>query len=170
MAPKENSKASSEFVISRTFNAPRDIIFDMWTDPKHLVNWMGPTGSKSHYKTADIRPGGMSHYYMEIPGGKLWGKVNYKEIQKPSRLVYVQSFSDENGGLGTHPMAPIFPPEMLTTVIFEASGNKTNLTLTWIAVNATDEEIATFEGMKPGMTQGWGGSFERLDEYLANQK
>jgi uncharacterized protein YndB with AHSA1/START domain len=166
MVPGKNNRTSSEFVITRVFNAPRDLVFDVWTNPEHLKNWLAPGGMKIHYKTCDIRPGGMAHYSMDGPGPKIWGKAVYEEIKKPTRLVYIQCFSDENGGVGTHPMAPTFPRQMRTTVLFEAEGNKTKITLTWVAVDATDEEIQTFETAKPGMSQGWGGSFAQLDAYL----
>ncbi len=167
MAPEKSKTAPSDFVITRTFNAPRDLVFDVWTTPDHLKNWLAPGGMTIQYKKADIRPGGISHYYMETPGGKMWGKVSYKEIEKPNRLVYVQSFSDENGGVAAHPLAPTFPREMLTTVLFKAVGDKTEITLTWSPINPSAEESATFEHAKGGMAQGWGGSFDQLDTYIA---
>ncbi len=156
----------SEFIISRVFNASVDVIFEMWSDPKHVGQWLAPNGGKTHFKKAEIRAGGMSHYYIETPIGKMWGKIAYREVQKPTKLVYVQSFSDENENITRHPMMPNFPREMLTTVLFEDVGAKTKLTLTWVPINATAEEWAAFESAKGGMSQGWGGSFKQLDAYL----
>lgn len=168
MAPKKESK--SEFSFSRTFDAPKDLVYEIWLDPEHIKQWLAPGGMTTIFKKVDVRPGGTSLYCMSTPDMKMWGKITYKEIQKTDRLVYVQAFSDENGGSGRHPMAPQFPSEMLTTVLFESVGKKTKISLTWSPLNATDEEIAFFEKEKPGMNQGWGGSFAQLDAYLTKIK
>jgi uncharacterized protein YndB with AHSA1/START domain len=93
----------------------------------------------------------------------------YQEIQKPSQIVYVQSFSDEHEGTTMHPMSPTFPKELLTTIVFEDLGNKTKLTFKWFAINASDEEVATFESSKDGMSHGWNGSFNQLDAYILKE-
>lgn len=154
-------------IIERVFNAPVDLVFDTWTDTSHLCHWMGPKGVKTTYKSANIVVNGIAHYCVEFPDGmKMWGKVKYHEIKKPNRLVYSQFFSDENGGVGKHPMSDSWPAEMLTTIEFESLGNKTKIKLTWIPVNGTPEEIKTFTEAMSGMHQGWGGAFENLDTYL----
>ena len=109
---------------------------------------------------------------MRDPTGRvMWAKFVYREIAAPERLVWVHSFSDEAGGLTRHPLSPNWPLELITTVTFQAQpGNKTKVTLRWSPINATAEEQATFEAAQSGMTQGWTGSFERLDVYLAEAK
>jgi uncharacterized protein YndB with AHSA1/START domain len=166
MALKENKSNSSEFIISRIFDAPKELVFEMGADPEHLTTWIAPGGIKMIYKKANVQPGGISHYFMDTPGGKMWGKVTYREVKKSDLLVYVQSFSDENESITAHPMSPTWPREMLTTITFASVANKTNVTLTWVAINASPEEIATFEKAKDGMSQGWNGSFEQLEKYL----
>jgi uncharacterized protein YndB with AHSA1/START domain len=99
-------------------------------------------------------------------GTKMWGMTEYQEITKPSTLVYNQWFSDEKGGVTTHPMSQTWPKLMRTTVKFEPQGNQTKLTLEWIPLDATKEELETFEQAMAGMNQGWGGTFEQLDQYL----
>ena len=119
------------FRIARTFDANINTIFDLWTEPKHLSKWLGPKGSKCTYLKSELKVGGTSHYCMTgHDGSKMWGKVIYKEIVRPSRLTYIQCFSDENEGISQHPMAPDFPAQMLTTVTFEAEGEKTIAELT----------------------------------------
>ena len=170
MSKNQSNKTSSEFLISRTFDAPRDLVFQMFYDTKHLGNWVPSGGMTATYLKIDISVGKTVHYFMNTPDGKIWGKATYQEIQKPSRIIYVQSFSDENEGTTAHPMAPTFPKEMLTTITFEDLGKKTKLTLTWVAINASDEEVATFESAKDGMNHGWSGSFNQLHAYLLKQK
>jgi uncharacterized protein YndB with AHSA1/START domain len=100
----------------------------------------------------------------------MWGKWVIREIAAPEKLVYVNSFSNEKGGLTRHPMSPTWPLEMLTTVILKEMDGKTELTLKWVPLNASPEEIATFNAGMAGMTGGWTGTFDQLDEYLVKSK
>ena len=119
----------------------------------------------------DLRPGGIYHYGMRGPDGNaMWGKFVYREIVRPSRIVLVNSFSDEAGGLTRHPFAPTWPIQMLTTFLFDAEGDGTRLTIKWLPLDPTDEERATFEGGFDSMTQGWSGTFEQLADYLATAR
>jgi len=115
----------------------------------------------------ELRPGGSYHYGMRSPDGQeMWGKWVFREIKAPERLVLVNSFSDAQGGITRHPMAPTWPREMLSTTTFAEQGGKTTLSLEWLPINATPEEIATFEAARAGMTQGWTGTFEQFTDYL----
>jgi uncharacterized protein YndB with AHSA1/START domain len=91
----------------------------------------------------------------------------YREIKAPDRLVWVTSFSDERGGLTRHPMAPTWPQEMLTTVTLADEGDRTTVTVVWLPLSPTAEERATFDASHAGMKQGWTGTFDQLEEYLA---
>jgi uncharacterized protein YndB with AHSA1/START domain len=155
------------FIISRTFNAPRDLVWKAWTDSQHM-SWWGPKGVTIHHAKLDLRPGGLFHYCMKTPEGReMWGKWAIREIVKPERLVFVNSFSDEAGGLTRHPMSPHWPLELLSTVTFVAQGDKTLLTVQWLPLNATDIERKTFDESHESMKNGWGGTLDRLAEYLA---
>jgi uncharacterized protein YndB with AHSA1/START domain len=163
-----NAKNNEEvFTLTREFDAPRDLVFEVWTNPKHFSKWFSPKGFTPKFISQDIRVGGITHYCMTSPDGtEVWGKTIYQEITKPTKLVYLQQFSNPEGGMGRHPMSPTWPPQMLTTIEFEAVGNKTKIVLTWKPVDASKEEMDTFIAAKPGMSQGWGGTFENLDAYL----
>ena len=76
-------------------------------------------------------------------------------------------FSDEAGGIIRAPFNPNWPLEMLTTTTLTERGNKTLLTIEWVPLNATEEEVKAFDSMRGSMTQGWTGTFQQLDEYLA---
>lgn len=96
-------------------------------------------------------------------------RAEYVEIKRPERIVYKQQFCDENEKLSRHPMAPTWPATKLTVVTFASEGpDRTRVTVTWEPYGeVTAEERATFVSAKGGMTQGWGGSFDKLDDYLA---
>ncbi len=160
---------TDRFLINRSFDAPIDVMFEMWTNPKHVSEWVPPTGFTMEYIHADIKPGGSSFYCMSGEGGmKMYGKANYKEITKPNRLVYTQVFCDENQKITRHPMAPTWPEAMLTTVTLTEEGpDRTRVTVNWeVYGEATAAERETFNKAKGGMTQGWTGSFDKLEEHL----
>ena len=156
------------FVISRTFNAPRETVFDAFTNPEGMKKWWGPKGFVMLASKMDLRVGGTYHYGMRGPDGTaMWGKFVYREIVRPERIVFVNSFSNENGDVTRHPMALDWPLEMLTTFTFEDVGGKTKLTTTSVALNASDAERATFSANHDSMTQGWTGTLDQLEAHLA---
>jgi uncharacterized protein YndB with AHSA1/START domain len=161
---------SADFVISRVFDAPRELLWKCFTDPERMKQWWGPTGSVIVASKMDLRVGGTYLGAMRAPDGRvMWAKFIYREIVAPERLMWVHSFSDEAGGLTRHPMSPTWPLEMLTTVTFEEEpGGKTKVTLRWAPLNATAEEQKTFDAAHDGMRGGWSGTFTRLDAYLAD--
>jgi len=119
---------------------------------------------------SDIKPGGRTFYCMTGGGGmRMYGRAHYLEIEKPHRLVYTQEFCDENENLSRHPMAPTWPATMLTTVNLSAEGpEQTRVTVAWECIgDITAEELATFVEGRSGMTQGWTGSFDKLEAYLS---
>jgi uncharacterized protein YndB with AHSA1/START domain len=169
----KESTGKDRFIINRSFDAPLDLMFKMWTDPKHFAQWLPPTGATMEFIHCDIRTGGESFYVMPTSSGvKMYGKVNYLKIEKPDTLVYTQQFCDENENLSRHPFAPTWPATMLTMVkLTEEGPNRTRVTITWEPYGeATAEEVETFVKAKAGMTQGWTGSFDKLDAYLENNQ
>jgi uncharacterized protein YndB with AHSA1/START domain len=171
LAEQLEKTSSKEFVITRVFDAPRELVFKAWTESEHIAKWFGPKGVTVKSAKMDLRPGGSLHSCMAAPDGhEMWGKWVFREIAPPEKLVYINSFSDEKGGLTRHPMSATWPLEMLTTVVFEDEGGKTKLTLTWVPMNSSAEEIATFENGMAGMTGGWSGTFDQLEAYLLEIK
>ncbi len=156
------------FVITREFNAPRDRVWKAWTQREHLAQWFGPKGFTMSESKMDFRPGGVFHYCVRNPQGvEMWGKFVYREIMPPQRLTWVFSFSDKDGGSKPNPFGKAqWPLHLMNEAVFSESGGKTTVTLKSYPLDATDEERRTFEGARGGMTQGWTGTFEQLDEYL----
>jgi uncharacterized protein YndB with AHSA1/START domain len=154
------------FVITRTFDAPRALVWEMFTKAEHLKHWMGPGGALSH-ATVDLRVGGIFHYGMALPNGQtMWGKWTFVEITPPEKLVLIVAFSDADKGVTVHPMSATWPRETRSVTTFTESNGKTIIRLEWTAHNATPEEQATFDAAHDSMTQGWGGTMAALDAYL----
>jgi uncharacterized protein YndB with AHSA1/START domain len=170
--PADASNATKGlFTITREFGAPRALVWRAWTDPELLSQWFGPKGVTTTVLRRDFVPQGMLHARMTTPDGHvMWAKFVYQEIEEPSRLTWLHSFSDEHANVTRAPFSESWPLRLLTTVTFEDLGQKTRVTLTWSPVDATAEEQRTFEENMQSMTGGWSGSFEQLDAFLATRR
>ena len=159
------------FVITRTFDAPRELVFRVWTEAEHLEHWWGPQGMKVAHCTIDLRPGGAMHYGLQGPDGSMmWARWIFTEVAPPERLAFIASFSDEAGGMAR---APFFdggwPLEVLSTITFMESNGRTTLKMVGVPIRATDAERAMFRSAHPSMQGGWSGTLEQLTAYLETQ-
>ena len=160
-----------EFVLTRLLDAPCEFVFKAWTEPERLARWFGPKGVKATSVKMDLQAGGVYHYGMRGPDGKeMWGKWTFREVARPERLIFVSSFSDEKLGVTRHPMSPNWPLETLSTILFDDMGGRTLLTIKWAALDPTEIERKTFAEGHDGMRQGWGGTMERLDAYVKEER
>ncbi len=157
-------------ILTREYSAPRQLVFDTWTQPEHLKNWQFPfKGFKCEFINADIHPGGSSLHKMIAPNGfECWLLTKYEEITPPKSLVFRQYHSNEAGDILPNPQMPNWPKEMRTTIELEEVGEKTKLRLIWQPVNPTEEEAKAFEASRPKHDKGWGGGLEQLEVYLGN--
>jgi uncharacterized protein YndB with AHSA1/START domain len=166
MVKKRSSSVSKAekgaLVITRVFDVPRELVWKAWTDPKHLMRWWGPKHFTSPVCKIDLRVGGKYHYCMRSPAGHdFWSTGVFREIVPPKRIVYTDSFSDDNGNVvpATHyGMSGDFPLEMTVTVMFENLNGKTKMMLRHVGHPA---------GMMSDLAGvGWNESFDKLAESL----
>jgi uncharacterized protein YndB with AHSA1/START domain len=157
------------FKLTRTFAAPRALVWQVYSQAEHLAKWWGPKGFTWISGTLDLRPGGVFHYGMRAPTGQeMWGKFVYHEIAAPERLVFTNSFSDESGATSRAPFNPNWPLEVMNTVTFTEKDGMTVIAMTGSPFNATAEEQAVFEAMRTSMDQGFKGTLDQLEAYLAS--
>jgi uncharacterized protein YndB with AHSA1/START domain len=115
----------------------------------------------------DLRPGGICLYGMRAPNGmEMWGKFACRQIIAPQRLVFINSFSDKNGGTQRHFASPRWPLEVLNILTLPEHGGRTRLTLRGTPINATEDERRTFEAGFESMNKGFGGTLDQLEQYL----
>lgn len=165
---KENGR--EVFVINRTFKASIDKLFDMWVKPEFFSRWLPPSGFSMEFLRKDIRVGGRSFFKMSNGGGvNFYGSILYTHISKPTHIAYDQDFRDENEKLSKHPGAPEWPEVMEIFVKFtEESEGETRVTLSCLpGKNSSAEEVRAFVAERPGMTGGWTGSFDKLEELIS---
>ncbi len=166
---EKETTGNDKFFINRSFESPIDIVFDMWTNPEHLVKWLPPEGLTMSFFRDNISVG--NSIFFKMSNGRdldLFARAEYLEIQKPYRIKYKQQFCDENENISKHPFSPIWPESMLVTVDFVAEdSDQTRVTLICEAIGAVNEkELAAFLLERPGMKLGWTGSFDKLEESL----
>jgi uncharacterized protein YndB with AHSA1/START domain len=146
-----------EFVIERSFAAPRELVFQVFSECEHLAHWWGPTGWTLPVCQIDFRPGGVWFYCMRGPEGEdSCGKATYQEIIEPERIVYTDAFADAAGNVQAG------MPEMLITLTFAEQNGKTKLTSRTQFASATDLKATLDMGMAEGVNETW----DRLEAYL----
>lgn len=166
----KESAGKERFVINRSFPVSIDKMYDLWTQPDHFARWLPPTGFTMEFLRIDVREGGGSFYRMTNGADvTMYGSTEYLELRRPDRLVYTQQFRDKDGNVSRHPLAPTWPETMLTVVTLEEEEpGQTRVTITWEPYGKTTAaELEVFVAARAGMTQGWTGSFDKLDELLA---
>ncbi len=163
----EKEQNPKEFIVTRTFNAPRNLVYKAFTDAESLAKWWGPKGFNMLVSKLELKPEGLFHYRMQSPEGfEMWGKFVYKEINAPEKIVFISAFSDEQGNTTRAPFSPVWPMEVLNVLTLLEENGKTTLTIKAVPVNATEEERAAFEAGLASMDQGFKGTFDQLDEFL----
>lgn len=139
-----------ELVITRLLNAPRELVFKAWTDPKLAMRWWGPRDYPATRMQMDVRPGGTWRHCLtsKEDGRELWQHGVFREIVAPERLVFTFVW-EEDGERGM---------ENLVTVTFADEGGKTRLTLRQAPFQSVEE--------RDGHGYGWNSTFDRLEEEL----
>lgn len=155
---KANAVAEgSEVTFHRVFDAPRSLVFKVWTDPKHLAQWWGPEGFTNPVCELDARPGGAIRVDMRGPDGTVYPMSGaFIEIDEPERLVFcTTAYNDASG-----------TPQLKTvnTAIFTEENGKTTMVMRVVVERAVNEAEAAVQGME----QGWSQSLERLTALLQN--
>lgn len=154
------------FVISRVLDAPIEEVWRAWTEADRLAQWWGPKGFQCVVRGLDLHPGGVFHYGMKTESQTMWGRFVYGEVEAPHRLEFVNSFSDEAGGVTRAPFRADWPLEIHNVLTLTQEDGKTRLHLEGAPINATDEEERAFDEMRPSLDQGFSGTFEQLEAYL----
>lgn len=158
------------FVITRQFKMPRSVVWKAWSEADQLKNWWGPKGCSVEIARLEFRPGGFFHYAMKFENAPtMWGRFNYREIAAPERMVWLNSFANENCGIARAPFSEVCPLEITNTVTFTENAGTTTVTLRAEPFGEVAEERKFFDELcsSGSLEQGYGGTFEQLAEQLA---
>jgi len=157
----QNARTSStmqssewDLVMTRVFDAPKELVFTAWTETRHVAQWWGPKGFTNPVCEMDVRAGGAIRIHMRAPDGVVYPMTGvFQEIAAPERLVFLCSALDDKGN-------SMF--DVLSTVTFAEERGKTALTLQLRVIKATAAAPQYLKGMEMGWTQ----SFDRLGALL----
>jgi uncharacterized protein YndB with AHSA1/START domain len=148
-----------QVVITRTFDAPRSLVFEAWSTPAHMKNWFGPAGFTLPICEMDFRAGGSVRVCMRSPDGEeFWSKGTFREIVVPERIVMESALLDDKG-------KPRFEDRNIVT--FAERGGKTVVTVTANILKIHDPTAAS---AIDGMEEGWNQTLDRLATYLATKR
>lgn len=158
----DNDASQDAVVIERTFDAPVDLIWKMWTDPEHFKAWYGPDGAVVPVAKMDVRVGGTRLVCMEMatPGGpmQMWFAGEYREVIENQRLVYTDTMSDEHGNASPPPGMPdMHPATTEVRVELEEVEGRTKMVVTHVGIPAGS----------PG-AGGWAMALDKLDAHVAS--
>ena len=146
-----------EIVATRVFDAPRELVFEAWTDPERVGKWWGPNDFTTTTDVMDVKPGGIWLFIMHGPDGRDYkNKIVYIEVVKPERLVYKHSGDEDTEPVNFH-----------VTVTFAERGGKSELTMRmvfeWAAeLDRVEKEYGAIEGLNQTLA--------RLGDYLTLQR
>lgn len=154
------------FSLTRTFNAPKEIVFDAFASADALSQWWGPVEAPIEVISLDFRPEGIFHYKMK--GSHIsYGIFRYKEIDRPNSIIWINSFADEKGSIIKPPFEGMdLPKEILNNITLTEDNGVTTLQLRSEPLNASEAEINCFNSITESMEQGFGGTFKQLADYL----
>ncbi len=154
--------ASGDLVVTRLFDAPRELMWKAWSEPEHFMRWYGPKSFTSPECDIDFREGGKHRFCMEMPDGtRLYTAGIYQTIDPMNQIVYTDAFSDEHGTpipASSMGFSEGFPTESTVTVTFEEIAGKTLMTL-------RQSRLASGEVLD-NAAMGWNQSFDKLAESL----
>jgi len=153
------ARSETNITITREFNAPRDLVWQAWTEPEHIAQWFGPEGFSTRVNKYELKNGGRFDYVMIGPDGKEYpGTSVFKEVSPKDRIVATDEFG-EDFKAGN----PDLPSGMIVTETFEDLGSKTRLTIS--IEHPTAEDKRKHEDM--GVVAGWGSTLDKLEKHLA---
>jgi len=168
LAEKPSGK---ELVITKELNAPKELVYKVWTQKEHLEKWWGPKGFDINVSKFDFVPGGTFLYSIAMPdGSEMTGLFVYLEIVPGEKVIFVNSFADKDGHIMRAPFSPTWPLEIYNELNFSEKDGKTTIVLKGGPIHATPEERKTFEDGFASINEGFSGTFAQLEEYLLQIK
>jgi uncharacterized protein YndB with AHSA1/START domain len=147
-----------ELTVERIVAMSPKLVWEGWTEPRHVAQWWGPRFWTATIYEMDVKPGGIWRYSLKSDddnGEEAFCRAVYQEVSEPSRLVYIDSFADKDWNI-------VKNSEMHTTVLFEETGKGTKLCIVTRFASIHDLEDA--EAM--GMIEGFTDAFDRFEEYV----
>jgi uncharacterized protein YndB with AHSA1/START domain len=157
------------FVISRQFAASPERVYEAWADPTNMAKWSGPKGSSVEIVRGSQAVGQTTISRTASPAGpEMFSLCLWRELTPHSRVVWEQSFCTRDGIKCAPPFFDDWPQTLLTEVSLELRDGGTYLILKWTPIEYTEASLAMFVKQMASMAGGWGGSLDKLADWLAD--
>lgn len=169
VASNDRRATNPSFEIARVFKASRARVWGAWSEADQLGKWWGPPGCSIEIAHFDFRPGGFFHYAMRFEGAPVsWGRFIYRDIAPYERIVWLNSFSNEQCGIVRAPFSALCPLEIENDVMFTERAGQTSVTLRAAPFGAGVEERQYFDELcsSGDLEQGYGGTLDQLADHL----
>lgn len=157
--------------ITRTFNAPIGVVWEAFSKAEHISKWWAPKGFTTIARDFSFTPGGKFHYGIRnAQGPTMWGLFVYREIEAPTRLVFTNAFSNEEGEVVAAPEVPFgrhWPLEILNHITLEDRGTTTTMQMVSYPADPSAETVEAFNNGIAPMEMAFNGLFDQLEAYLA---
>ncbi len=161
------STPKKEFTIVRKLKAPKEMVFNAFSEAKAMGEWWGPVEMPITVVKFEFKPKGIFHFKMEGNGEVMWARFTYGQIAKPDLIEFINSFSDEHANICRAPFSPIWPLEIYNKITLTEANGITTLTISGYPINSTEEEDAMYYSITESMEKGFGATFDQLEKYLA---
>lgn len=162
---------SAQPEITRYFTQSQEEVYNAFMSADSLQQWWGPAGFEMEVITFEIRPEGIFHFVLRNKEGvEMWAKWVFKEIEAPSKLKFINSFSNKAGETVKAPEVPFgpdWPEEMIVDLEFFTENGKTRIDLVSFPHDASEASKKVFADNIGNMEQGFGGTFDQLKKYLS---
>jgi len=153
------------FILERTFNAPRPLVWRSWTEKELLARWYGP-GVECVIHELEVKPGGVWRNEMRMGSGSFRERFDYLEVEAPQKLVWLQTSVEDDWTTRTKPQMENWPSVLRGEVTLAQTGDSTDLRLSWTPFDASKAESAAFAAAMDGLGRGWGSGMDIIAEIL----
>jgi uncharacterized protein YndB with AHSA1/START domain len=160
---------TDELVLTRSFDAPRQLVFEAWTVAENFRRWFGPDAAAVTNVELDARPGGVIAFRHQFEGGStLFVSGRFDEVVAPERIGFTVAFVDAGGRPGRHPLLPDWPSHasIVTTVVLEEDGGRTAVTVRQRVIPDDAARSAAVAAERRGARAGWTEVLDRLAAVL----
>jgi uncharacterized glyoxalase superfamily protein PhnB/uncharacterized protein YndB with AHSA1/START domain len=163
------AKPKKDFVITRQFDAPKELVFKAFASAEALAEWWGPSEFDTTVLHLDFRPGGLFHYKSELGGKVMYGRFIYGDIREPDLIEFTSSFSNEKAEAISSPLMQDWPLEIFNSFSFTEINGKTTITIIGYPINPTENEYKNYLSFQPNVQKGMQSTFDQLQRYLEAQ-
>lgn len=159
--------AVPSFGVSRTFDTALERLWVAFTDARQIAQWAPPPDWSVVRNDMKLSVGGTYRFGLRAPDDRtFWAAWEIRRVEPPSLVTFVHAFTDEQGTLGSNPLAPGWPQKLRGEIRCALQGGGATVTVNLAPLDASGSESSAFRAAFSAMSQGWERALDRLEAYL----